>query len=159
HRRIVDASAPASNLHKPSCPGCCSMKAVLCRAFGPPESLTLEEVAEPVVGDDDVLVDVRAAALNFPDVLMIEGKYQRQPPFPFSPGGEFSGVVRTIGRRVKSLSLGDRVFGGSGSGAFVERIAMPAQRLRRIPEGMSFEQAAGISTTYGTSYHALKQRA
>jgi len=135
------------------------MKAVLCRAFGPPESLTIEEIDEPVIGDDDVLVDVRAAALNFPDVLMIEGKYQSQPPFPFSPGGEFSGVVRSVGKRVTSLEPGVGVFGGGGSGAFVERIAAPAQRLRRIPKGMSFEQAAGISTTYGTSYHALKQRA
>jgi len=135
------------------------MKALLCRAYGPPESLSIEEVDTPSMGPDDVLVDVRAAALNFPDVLMIEGKYQSQPPFPFSPGGEFAGVVSAVGANVRTLAKGDGVFGGSGFGAFVERLAIPAQRLRRIPPGMSFEQAAGISTTYGTSYHALKQRA
>ena len=135
------------------------MKAVLCRAFGPPESLSFEDVDAPVVGPDDALVDVRAAALNFPDVLMIEGKYQSQPPFPFIPGGEFAGVVAEVGSAVTDLTPGQRVFGGSGHGAFVEQIAMPANRLRRIPANMTFEQAAGISTTYGTSYHALKQRA
>ena len=135
------------------------MKAVLCRAFGPPESLSLEDIEEPVIGEDDVLVEVRAAALNFPDVLMIEGKYQSQPPFPFIPGGEFAGIVTETGSKVRLFAPGQGVFGGSGHGAFVERLSMPAQRLRRIPTGMSFEQAAGISTTYGTSYHALKQRA
>src|SRR5262245_22512173 len=135
------------------------MKAVLCHAFGPPESLSLEEIAEPIGGSDDVVVDVRAAALNFPDVLMIEGKYQSQPPFPFSPGGEFAGVVQSVGANVNSFKVGDKVFGGSGYGAFVERLVIPAVRLRRIPAGMTFEQASGISTTYGTSYYALKQRA
>ncbi len=135
------------------------MKAVLCRAFGPPESLSLEDVDAPTAGADEVVVEVRAAALNFPDVLMIEGKYQSQPPFPFIPGGEFAGVVASIGANVKTLTLGQGVFGGSGYGAFVERLAIPASRLRRIPNGMTFEQASGISTTYGTSYHALKQRA
>ena len=135
------------------------MKAVLCRAFGPPESLSFEDIDEPAVGPDDVLVDVRAAALNFPDVLMIEGKYQSQPPFPFIPGGEFAGVVSKVGSAVTALTPGVRVFGGSGHGAFVERLTMPASRLRQIPTSMTFEQAAGISTTYGTSYHALKQRA
>ena len=135
------------------------MKAVMCRAFGPPESLSLEELDPPTAGPDEVVVDVRAAALNFPDVLMIEGKYQSQPPFPFIPGGEFAGVVASVGANVRTLAPGQGVFGGSGSGAFVERLAIPAQQLRRIPNGMSFEQASGISTTYGTSYHALKQRA
>jgi len=109
------------------------MKAVLCRAFGPPESLSFEEVDAPTVGPDEVLVDVRAAALNFPDVLMIEGKYQSRPPFPFSPGGEFAGVVAQVGTTVTGLTPGTRVFGGSGHGAFVEQIAMPAKALRRIP--------------------------
>jgi NADPH2:quinone reductase len=135
------------------------MKALLCRAFGPPESLSIEEIDAPVPGPDDALVEVRAAALNFPDVLMIEGKYQSQPPFPFVPGGEFAGVVTEVGSNVRTLTPGQGVFGGSGHGAFVERVATPARGLRRIPAGMSFEQASGISTTYGTSYHALKQRA
>jgi NADPH2:quinone reductase len=135
------------------------MKAVLCREFGPPESLSFEEIDAPSIGPDEVLVDVRAAALNFPDVLMIEGKYQSRPPFPFSPGGEFAGIVAQVGAAVTGLTPGTRVFGGSGHGAFVEQIALPARALRCVPPTMTFEQAAGISTTYGTSYHALKQRA
>ena len=116
------------------------MKAVLCRAFGPPESLSLEDVDAPSAGPDEVVVEVRAAALNFPDVLMIEGKYQSQPPFPFIPGGEFAGVVASVGANVKTLQAGDGVFGGAGYGALVERLAIPAARLRRIPKGMTFEQ-------------------
>jgi NADPH2:quinone reductase len=135
------------------------MRAVLCHAFGPPESLTLEERPDPEPGPGQVRVNVVAAALNFPDVLMIEGKYQSQPPFPFSPGGEFAGVVSALGPDVTEFAPGERVFGGSGSGAFVERIAVPVAALRRIPPGMTFEQASGFSTTYGTSYHALVQRA
>ena len=84
------------------------MKAVMCRAFGPPESLSFEDVDPPVAGPDDVVVDVRAAALNFPDVLMIEGKYQSQPPFPFIPGGEFAGVVASVGADVRTLAPGQR---------------------------------------------------
>jgi len=135
------------------------MRAVVCHHFGPPESLALEEIEEPTAGPDEVVVEVRAAALNFPDVLMIEGKYQSQPPFPFVPGGEFAGVVRAVGRDVTHWQPGDAVFGATGYGALVERIAIAAARLRRIPPGMSFAQASGISTTYGTSYYALKQRA
>lgn len=135
------------------------MRAVLCHAFGPPESLTLEDVDAPVPKPGEVLVDVHAAALNFPDVLMIEGKYQSQPPFPFAPGGELSGTVAALGEGVTDLQLGQAVFGGVGSGAFVEQAAIAANRLRVKPDSMTFAQAAGISTTYGTSYHALKQRA
>ena len=135
------------------------MKAVLCKAFGPPESLVLEDVAEPEVGPDDVLVDVRAVALNFPDVLMIAGKYQSKPPFPFSPGGEVAGTVAATGANVSGIAPGDRVFGGVGYGGFAERVRLPGKRLFRMPEGMSFAQASGISTTYGTSYYALKDRA
>jgi len=135
------------------------MKALLCTAFGPPESLELTDVPEPTPAAGEVVVDVKAAALNFPDVLMIEGKYQSQPPFPFAPGGEFSGVVRALGAGVRGFATGQRVFAGIGSGAMAQRIAVPAQRLRPIPERMTFEQAAGLSTTYGTSFHALRQRA
>ena len=135
------------------------MKAVLCKAFGPPESLVLEDVADPVPGPDDVLVNVRATALNFPDVLMIAGKYQSLPPFPFSPGGEVAGTVAATGANVADLAPGDRVFGGVGHGGFAERVVIPRARLFSMPEAMSFTQASGISTTYGTSYYALKQRA
>ena len=135
------------------------MKAVLCHAYGPPESLSLEEVPSPEIGSGEVLVDVHASALNFPDVLMIAGKYQFKPPFPFSPGGECAGVVAAVADDVSDFAPGDRVFAGGGTGGFAEQIAVPAASLRRMVDGMSFEQAAGISTTYGTSYYALKQRA
>ena len=135
------------------------MQAVLCKAFGMPESLVLEEVPAPEIGPDDVLVNIRGAALNFPDVLMIQGKYQSQPPFPFSPGGEIAGEIAAVGDAVTEFNVGERVFAGIGVGGFAEQAAVPARALRRIPEGMSFEQASGISTTYGTSYYALKQRA
>jgi NADPH2:quinone reductase len=135
------------------------VKAVLCKAYGPPESLVLEDVPEPAPGPGQVLVEVHASAVNFPDVLMIEGKYQSQPPFPFSPGGEIAGVVREVGAGVAGFSKGDRVFGGTGFGGFAEQVAVPFAALRHMPERMGFAQASGISTTYGTSYYALKQRA
>ncbi len=119
----------------------------------------LEEVPEPQVGLDDVLVDVAASALNFPDVLMIAGKYQTQPPLPFSPGGELAGTVTAVGANVTNFAPGDRVFGGIGHGGFAERAAVPQNRLRNMPDSMGFEQASAISTTYGTAYYALKQRA
>ena len=135
------------------------MKAVLCKAYGAPEDLVLEEVAEPVPGEGEVLVEVRATALNFPDVLMIAGKYQSQPQFPFSPGGEVAGTVLGTGPGVTEFAPGDRVFGGVGFGGFAERVAAAAHSLQPLPESMSFAEASGISTTYGTSYYALKQRA
>jgi len=135
------------------------MKAVLCKAYGPPESLVLEEVDSPTPGPGQVLVDVHASALNFPDVLMIAGKYQSQPPFPFSPGGEIAGVVSGLGEGATRFKVGDRVFGGTGVGGFAEQVCVRETALRRMPDRMSFQQASGISTTYGTSYYALKQRA
>ena len=135
------------------------MKAVLCKAYGAPEDLVLEDVDEPVPGEGEVLVDVKATALNFPDVLMIAGKYQSQPPFPFSPGGEIAGTVLETGSGVTEFALGDKVFGGVGHGGFAERVAVSARSLQPLPESMSFVEASGISTTYGTSYYALQQRA
>ena len=119
----------------------------------------LEDVAEPTPGDGEVLVEVKATALNFPDVLMIAGKYQSQPPFPFSPGGEIAGTVLRAGPGVAEFAPGDRVFGVVGHGGFAERVAVAARNLQPMPESMSFVEASGISTTYGTSYYALKQRA
>ena len=135
------------------------MKAVLCESFGPAENLTLADIAPPQLLPGHVIVDIRCCALNFPDVLMIEGKYQSLPPFPFTPGGEFAGVVSEIADDVKSWQVGDAVFGASGHGAMAEKISVSAKALRPKPEAMSFAQASGISTTYGTSYYALKQRA
>jgi len=135
------------------------MRALTCHAYGPPESLTIETRPDPVPGPDEVLVNVAAAALNFPDVLMIQGKYQSQPPFPFTPGSEFAGTVASFGRHVHGVSIGARVFGACGTGAFAEKIVVPAASLRPMPARMTFDQASAISTTYGTSYHALVQRA
>jgi NADPH2:quinone reductase len=135
------------------------MKAVLCKAFGPPEDLVMEEVANPEPGPGQILVDIHASALNFPDVLMIAGKYQSLPPFPFSPGGEIAGTVAAVGEGVTRFKVGDRVFGGTGQGGFAEQIAVPEAAMKPMPDEMSFVEASAISTTYGTSYYALKQRA
>ena len=135
------------------------MKAVLCKAFGRAEDLSLEEIDEPSIKAGHVIVTVQASAVNFPDVLMIEGKYQSLPEFPFSPGGEFSGVVSEVADDVKEWNVGDEVFGSLGHGCFAEKIVVRAAALRAKPKAMSFAVAAGISTTYGTSYYALKQRA
>lgn len=135
------------------------MKAVLCKAYGPPESLVIEEIPAPEPATGEVLLDVHASALNFPDVLMIEGKYQSQPPFPFSPGGEVAGTIAAVGENVEGLDVGDRVFAAIGVGGFAEQVAVRASAVIPMPESMSFAQASGVSTTYGTSYYALKQRA
>lgn len=135
------------------------MKAIHCHAYGMPEDLVIDEVDDLKPGRGQVVIDVHAAALNFPDVLMIQGKYQSQPPFPFSPGGEVSGIVRAIGEGVDNVKIGDPVFAGSGTGGFAEQAVMPAAATSPVPKGMSFAQASGIRTTYGTSYYALKQRA
>ena len=135
------------------------MKAVLCTHHGMPEALEFSEVPEPVPGPGQALIEVHASALNFPDVLMIQGKYQSQPPMPFAPGGEIAGVVIGLGSDVTGWTVGDRVFGGVGYGGFAERVVVAASALRKIPDSMDFVTASGMSTTYGTSYYALKQRA
>ncbi len=135
------------------------MKAVLCESFGPAENLTLADIEAPQLQQGHVIVEVRACALNFPDVLMIEGKYQSLPPFPFTPGGEFAGVVSEVADDVQNWQTGDEVFGACGHGAMAEHICVSAKSLRTKPQSMGFAQASGISTTYGTSYYALKQRA
>jgi len=135
------------------------MKAVLCKQFGPPESLVVEEVAEPVAGKGQVVVAVKAASVNFPDVLIIQNKYQVKPPLPFSPGSEMAGVVKSLGEGVTGVKLGDRVIAFSAYGAFAEQAAVEAARLIPIPEGMDFVTAASFLLTYGTSHHALCNRA
>ncbi len=135
------------------------MKAVLCKAFGPAESLVLEDVASPVAKKNEILLDVHATAVNFPDTLIIEGKYQFKPPFPFSPGGEAAGVVSAVGEKVSHLKVGDRVMALTGWGSFAEQVAVPGYNVLPVPPGMDFNTAAGFSMTYGTSMHALKQRA
>jgi NADPH2:quinone reductase len=135
------------------------MKAVLCKQFGPPESLVVEEVAEPAAGKGQVVVQVRAASVNFPDVLVIQNKYQVKPPLPFSPGSEMAGVVKSLGEGVTNVKPGDRVIAFSAYGAFAEQVAVEAARLIPIPEGMDFVTAAAFLLTYGTSHHALVNRA
>lgn len=136
------------------------MKALLCREHGLADKLDLvEDWPEPELGEQDVLIDVRAAGLNFPDVLMIQGKYQFQPDMPFIPGGECSGVVAAVGDKVTRYKPGDKVLCAGGSGAFCAKIAVNELGVFPMPPTLSFEQAAGISITYFTSYHALKQRA
>ncbi len=135
------------------------MKAVLCKAFGPADTLVLEEVASPEPKKNEILIDVHAAAVNFPDTLIIEGKYQFKPPFPFSPGGEAAGVVAAVGEKVSHLKPGDRVMALTGWGSFAEQVAVPAYNVMPIPKGVDFNSAAAFGMTYGTSMHALKQRA
>ncbi|GGC96033.1 NADPH:quinone oxidoreductase family protein [Halopseudomonas salina] len=135
------------------------MKAVLCKEFGPASCLVLEETADPVAKANEVVLDIHAAGVNFPDTLIIEGKYQIKPPFPFSPGGEAAGVIASVGEKVRHLQPGDRVMGLTGFGSFAEQIAVDAMRVLPIPKDMDFVTAAGFSMTYGTSMHALKQRA
>ncbi|WP_085706654.1 NADPH:quinone oxidoreductase family protein [Pseudomonas sp. B35(2017)] len=134
------------------------MKAVLCKAFGPAESLVLEEVASPAPKKNEILLEVHAAGVNFPDTLIIEGKYQFKPPFPFSPGGEAAGVVREVGEKVNHLKVGDRVMALTGWGSFAEQVAVPGYNALPIPPSMDFRTAAAFSMTYGTSMHALTQR-
>jgi NADPH2:quinone reductase len=134
------------------------VKAVVCRQFGPPESLTIEDLPSPRPGAGEVVVSVRAASLNFPDVLVIQNKYQMKPPLPFSPGSELAGVVKEVGADVKSVAPGDRVMAAVGVGAFAEEVAIDAAKLHRIPDGMSDEDASGFLYTYGTCEHALLDR-
>lgn len=135
------------------------MKAVLCKAFGPAETLVLEDVASPEVKKTEIVLDVHAAGVNFPDTLIIEGKYQFKPPFPFSPGGEAAGVVAAVGEKVTHVKVGDRVMALTGWGSFAEQVAVPGYNVMPIPAGMDFNSAAAFGMTYGTSMHALKQRA
>lgn len=134
------------------------MKAFVCKEFGPIESHGIEEVPDPVAGDGQVVVDIKATGISFPDVLIVQGLYQFKPPFPFSPGGEISGVVSAVGNGVSRFKEGDRVMGNVGSGGLVEKGAYFEQQLMPLPETMDFKVAAGFSLNYGTTIHGLKQR-
>jgi len=124
-----------------------------------PDSLGVEDIADPIPAKGEVLIAVKAAGVNFPDTLIIQNKYQFKPPLPFTPGGELAGVIEALGEGVTGLSLGQHVIAFTGWGAFAEKIAADAKRVLPMPEGMSFEIAASFVMTYGTSYHALKDRA
>ena len=135
------------------------MKAVLCKAYGPPEQLVLEDVASLVPAKGQVVLDVKACGVNFPDTLIIQGKYQFKPDMPFSPGGEVAGVVKSVGEGVEGVRVGSRVISFTGWGGFAEEVASDASKLIPIPDGMDFTTASAFVMTYGTSYHALKDRA
>jgi NADPH2:quinone reductase len=135
------------------------MKAVICKAWGAPESLVVEELADLVPGPGEVVVEVRSAGVNFPDVLTIQGKYQFRPELPFTPGNEFAGVVREVGAGVTGFAAGDRVIGFTRTGAFAEQVLAPAEVLMPMPAEMDFDIAAAITLTYGTAHHAVVDRA
>ncbi|MFM6986760.1 MAG: NADPH:quinone oxidoreductase family protein [Hydrogenophaga sp.] len=132
------------------------MKALRCHAFGPIQSLTVDEIEPPVPAPGQVLVDVHAASINFPDALMVQGRYQFKPALPFTPGAELAGVVRALGDGVKHLQVGDRVLCSTGTGAFAQQAVVDAQRVMPLPEGMDFETGASFVLVYGTSLHALQ---
>jgi NADPH2:quinone reductase len=136
------------------------MRALVCKAYGSPDDLVVEEHDDPVAAPGEIVVDIRAAGLNFPDVLVIGGQYQVQTPPPFIPGHEAAGIVSAIGEGVDGLGLGDRVmFSTPGGGAFAEKCAINASLAVPMPDTLNFAQGGGFMITYGTSYHALKQRA
>lgn len=134
------------------------MKALISTKVGPPESLELAELPDPVAGEGEVVLAVKAAGVNFPDALIIEDKYQFKPERPFSPGGEVAGVVESVGAGVTHLKVGQRVIGSTGWGGYAEKIKLPAARIMPIPDTMPFDEASAFILTYGTSYYALKDR-
>jgi NADPH:quinone reductase len=135
------------------------MKALLCTRYGNADDLELGDIADPSPGPGEAVVRVKAAALNFFDNLIIAGKYQHKPPFPFSPAAEFSGVVESVGAGVNGIKAGNNVIGNIGWGAAREAVAVPAELLVPMPAGLDFDRAAGLTVTYGTSLHALQDRA
>ncbi|MCX7220689.1 MAG: NADPH:quinone oxidoreductase family protein [Burkholderiales bacterium] len=135
------------------------MKAVLCKTWGLPDTLVIEERPDLLPGPGQVTIDVKAAGVNFPDVLIIQNKYQFKPQLPFTPGSELSGVVRAVGEGVSNAKPGDRVIAFVGHGAFAQQVVVPALAIMPMPAEMDFDTAAAITLTYGTSHHAVLDRA
>src|SRR5215469_2411843 len=135
------------------------MKAALCTHYGPPEELELREVPAPSPGKGKVLISVRSCGVNFPDVLLIQDKYQFKPPLPFAPGGEIAGVVKAAGEGVVTPKPGDRVIASIGTGGFAEEALADAARCIAMPDNLDFDVASCFFIAYGTSWHALKDRA
>lgn len=133
------------------------MKALLCTEIGSLDKLSVQEVPSPRAGPGQVLIDVKASSLNFPDALMVQGLYQTKPPLPFSPGSELAGVVKNVGDGVKNFKAGDRVVGFCGNGGFAEDCVAPADRLMPLPAEMPFDIGAAFGLTYSTSLHALQE--
>ncbi|WP_084396265.1 NADPH:quinone oxidoreductase family protein [Henriciella aquimarina] len=134
------------------------MKAILSKSPGGPETLVLEDVPSKAPEKGDVLIEIKAVGVNYPDVLIIQDQYQFKPERPFSPGGEIAGVVKAVGEGVTKVKTGDRVMGQVGWGGMAEEVTVDQGRVRPFPESMSFEEAAALLMTYGTSYYALKDR-
>ena len=135
------------------------MRALVCNEYGPPETLVIEEREDPTPGEGQIAVDLEAAGINFPDVLSIAGKYQVKTPTPFVPGNEAAGVVYAVGPGVTRFAVGDKVIINTTGGAFAEKCVADVHMSAPLPDDLSFEQGAGFTVTYGTSYHALKQSA
>jgi NADPH2:quinone reductase len=135
------------------------MKAVLCKAYGMPETLVIEEIEPLRAGRGQVVVEVKACGVNFPDTLIIQGKYQFKPAMPFSPGSEVAGVVKEVGEGVKGVNVGDHVIASTGWGGFAEEVVVDATKIIPMPAGLNFTIASAFVLTYGTSHHALKDRA
>tara|TARA_A200000113_G_scaffold82274_1_gene73166 strand:- start:429 stop:1433 length:1005 start_codon:yes stop_codon:yes gene_type:complete len=135
------------------------MKALQCVELGMPDKLQVNDVPDPEASPEHVVIENKAASVNFPDVLMIQGLYQFQPELPFIPGGESAGIVSAVGDGIENISVGDRVFAMTGMGAFSEKISAHNSSVVKIPDNMGFEAAAALPMTYGTSLYALKQRA
>jgi len=134
------------------------MKAVLCKSFGPPESLVVEDVPSLTPGPGEVVIAVKAAGVNFPDVLIIQNKYQLKPPLPFSPGSEVAGTIKNVGDGVTAFKPGDKVMAITGYGGFAQEVKADARRVLRVPPSMDFETAAAFGLAYATSDHALRDR-
>lgn len=135
------------------------MKAIMCNAWGLPDTLVIEERPNPQPGVGEVAIDVQAAGVNFPDVLIIQNKYQSKPELPFTPGSELAGTIRALGSGVTHLKVGDRVIAFIGNGAFAQQVVANAATVMPMPPGMDFDIAAAITLTYGTSHHAVVDRA
>ena len=135
------------------------MKAILCKAYGLPSSLVLEDIESPKPKEKEVLVSLKACGVNFPDTLIIQGLYQFKPPLPFTPGSDIAGIVKEVGSEVKHLKVGDEVFGFVPYGGFAEEVIVPSNACFPKPPSMDFPTAASFLLAYGTSYHALKDRA
>ena len=132
------------------------MRAVVCNEYGPPESLSIVDLPTPVARPGQVVVDIAYAAVNYPDVLIIDNRYQVSVPTPFVPGSEFSGVVSAIGDGVTTVSVGDHVFGASMTGAYAEQIVVPAGAVRTVPDEVALDAAAGFWVAHATAYHAIR---
>src|SRR5260221_7199937 len=135
------------------------MKAILCSQYCQPDDLVLADVPDPVAEAGQVVIAIKSAALNFFDILMIQGKYQVKPPFPFSPAAEVAGVIESVSSGVTNLKVGDRVVASVGHNGAREKIAVPAVSVVKIPDNLDFDRAAGVIITYGTALHALEDRA